>query len=513
MSTGEVRAQTVIDTIPVGVHPSAIAVNEVTNKIYVANCPTSPISSPQPRGTVTVIDAETRATSEIPVGVCPGALAVNSATNKIYVANFGRLVILCTRCYGDPGSVTIIDGATNSTRTITSPEIVFPRAISISPVTNLAYVADSSRFKVVVIDGVTDAYSLVALPPQPDRTGTYAFDLAVNPATSRIYVTSFLPWSASLRSASAAVAVIDGATNAIGMIPDRRAINSMAIAVNPFTDKVYVANHGNTGGVLTATTNFGSISVIDGPTHSALNIVDSRASVPHAVGVNPLTNKVYVGNARNVTVVDGATNAFVTTADSSGTSIQNVLDTRNLAVDVSMDRVYVANRSSSNITVIDGPTYATTTIADPLALGPHAVAVNTVTGRIYVANYDSNNVTVIDGTAAPATPLPECTTVSPGADWVCVNGDWHQLRYPMPEPVVGACPTVRPGPSFVCVHGNWLPPGFPLPGGGTVGGGTGGAGGSGGTGSTACTTIKPAANWVCVGTNWLPPWHPLVSGH
>ena len=57
-----------------------MAVNPVTNKIYVANCGSS---------NVTVIDGATNATTTVAAGTYPYAVAVNPVTNKVYVANDG----------------------------------------------------------------------------------------------------------------------------------------------------------------------------------------------------------------------------------------------------------------------------------------------------------------------------------------------------------------------------------------------------------------------------------------
>ncbi len=55
-----------------------MAVNSVTNKIYVAN---------EFGNTVTVIDGATNNTTTVSVGQDPYAVAVNPVTNKIYVVN------------------------------------------------------------------------------------------------------------------------------------------------------------------------------------------------------------------------------------------------------------------------------------------------------------------------------------------------------------------------------------------------------------------------------------------
>ena len=61
-----------------GAIPLAVAVNPVTNKIYVAN---------ENSNNVTVIDGATNTTTTVAVGTFPIAVAVNPVTNQIYVAN------------------------------------------------------------------------------------------------------------------------------------------------------------------------------------------------------------------------------------------------------------------------------------------------------------------------------------------------------------------------------------------------------------------------------------------
>src|SRR5882757_9555304 len=67
-------AQTVTATINTGTSPAAIAINPVTNKVYVAN---------YDGATVTVIDEINNNTATVNVGTQPDAIAVNSVTNKI----------------------------------------------------------------------------------------------------------------------------------------------------------------------------------------------------------------------------------------------------------------------------------------------------------------------------------------------------------------------------------------------------------------------------------------------
>jgi YVTN family beta-propeller protein len=78
---------------------------------------------------VTVIDGATNTTTTVAAGTEPIAVAVNPVTNKIYVANYRS------------DNVTVIDGATNLTTTLTAG--TQPYAVAVNPVTSRIYVANS----------------------------------------------------------------------------------------------------------------------------------------------------------------------------------------------------------------------------------------------------------------------------------------------------------------------------------------------------------------------------------
>ena len=59
----------------------AIAIDTVTNKIYVTNYGSS---------NVTIIDGTTNSTTTVSVGTYPWGTAVNAVINKIYMANKGN---------------------------------------------------------------------------------------------------------------------------------------------------------------------------------------------------------------------------------------------------------------------------------------------------------------------------------------------------------------------------------------------------------------------------------------
>jgi hypothetical protein len=202
-----------------------------------------------------VIDGATGSTTTVsdPNANTPNSVAVNTSTNKIYVANTGSFVYSTGT---NRGNVTVIDGATNSTTTVTDPNAFAPGG--------------------------------------PDSRG---FGLAVDTATNSIYV---------VNQRSSNVTLIDGATNSTTTITDPSAFAPVAVAVDPVSNRIYVANAG------CSVTSFfcynpGSVTVINGATKSATTIIDPKANAPEAVAVDAMTNQIYVLNefSRNLTVIDG----------------------------------------------------------------------------------------------------------------------------------------------------------------------------------------------------------------
>ena len=239
-----------------------MAVNPVTNKTYIVN---------NGSATVTVIDGASNIASTIAVGVFPIAAAVNPVTNKIYVINDGG------------NSVTVIDGATNTTATVAAG--IGPAGVAVNPVTNKIYVANSGGNSVTVIDGATNSHRHGCGGPI-SRCGCgesgHQQDLRSQPERSNT------------------VTVIDGASNTTSTVAVGS--NPAAVAVNPVTNKIYVANTGSS-----------NVTVIDGATQHHLH-GGGRQQPRYAMAVNPVTNKIYVANngSSNVTVIDGATNTTTT---------------------------------------------------------------------------------------------------------------------------------------------------------------------------------------------------------
>jgi YVTN family beta-propeller protein len=390
----------------VGQGLASIAVNPVTNRIYVADCglPGCPPFPPGGPGEgVSIINGATSAVTTVvdPNAAVPYAVAVNPVTNMVYVGNlFSHNVTVINgltntisttlmdtnadmvqslavnpvtnKIYApSDGGYTVIDGATNTFTRITDANAINPNAVAVDPVNNQIYVANQGSGdtgqSVTVIAGTTGSVKTLALSPATP------YALAVNPVTNKLYVAN---------ANTDYVNVIDGATYAVTTASNANFNFPQTSAVNPITNKAYVLNGNNT-----------SITVIDGNTGLTTSVTDANASQPTAVAVNPLTNKIYIANeqSNNVTVIDGATNTTQTVAD------PNALFPGGVAVNPVTNKIYVAN-DNYTLTLIDGSTNTTTTIFNPTGGGSLAVAVNPNTNQIFVANNAAQNVTVFDGT-------------------------------------------------------------------------------------------------------------------
>lgn len=251
-----------VNTVEVGILPTAIAVDETTNKIYVANsCSGCGGSS----ATLTVIDGATLSTTSINLQYnnysVNAALAINPVTNKIYVTNSCGPNIGCN---SGNGTVTVVDGATLVANTVTVGNL--PNAVAVNTATNKIYATNSNHYpeSLTVIDGNTLSTTPVLLPGNPAG-------LAVNQNTNTIYV-----------NLGSELAVIDGQTLAASFYDyDNLLYTADGLAVNATINKAYTVFPGSD-----LATSF------DGDGRSILNI--GVANGANRVAVDETNNRLYV---------------------------------------------------------------------------------------------------------------------------------------------------------------------------------------------------------------------------
>jgi YVTN family beta-propeller protein len=339
LSTDPAHTASLQNPIPVGSAPSAVAVNSITNKIYVGN-----------RGShsVNIIDGADNSTVAVQTGDYPNALGVNTVTNKLYVANF------------DSGSVTVIDGAGNVVKTLTAG--LGADCVAVNSVTNKIYVTNLFPATVTVIDGSDDSVvDTLAVGGSP-------VNVAINSVTNKIYVANTL-----------GLTVIDGSNNSFQSYPAGTGCgdsdNPKCLAVNSATNRIYLPN-GNT------------VSIVNGADNTFVTLPIGEGL--HSTAINSATDTIYITNSGsdNVTVINGANNTVAATVPAG-------LFPLALAVNETTNRIYVANANSDNVTIIKAADNSMATV--PVGDSPLALDVNPATNLIYVANFDSNNVTVIPG--------------------------------------------------------------------------------------------------------------------
>lgn len=164
LSVIDLSTNKVIKNVDTGYYNHMIAVNEVTNRVYVTR---------SFYNRVTVIDGNTDTyLQSVFVGSSPWGVAVNTRSNLIYVANSGS------------NTVSVINGATN-TVIKTIPVQNRPWGIAINEEANRIYVANSWSNSVSIIDGNTD--QVVETVP---NVGNRPVGISTNPKSGRVYVTN-----------------------------------------------------------------------------------------------------------------------------------------------------------------------------------------------------------------------------------------------------------------------------------------------------------------------------------
>jgi YVTN family beta-propeller protein len=301
-------------SIPAGLLPEVVAVNPVTNRIYVG------VLGNGTPSTVLVIDGETNKVAAKPIVVPPRpwGIAVNPVTNRVYVVS------------GDSSLLTVIDGATNAV--IGQPLQLGgdPMGIAVNPAINRIYVANARDNTVFMIDGETNTFV-----GRPIRAGPNPVAIAVNPATNRVYVAS-----GTLDIDRGNVTVIDGVTGAVLGTPILVGQRPLDIAFNPRTNRVYVAD--GIGNHLTQ---------IDVATNTVVGQGFVTNPFASRIAVNPATNRLYLSGdeGSNVTVFEASTERFI------GTPIAVTASTQGIGVNPNTGRVYVITQDTNTLTVVGVP--------------------------------------------------------------------------------------------------------------------------------------------------------------
>ena len=100
------------------------------------------------------------------------------------------------------------------------------------------------------------------------------------------------------------------------------------------------------------------------------------------IAVNPNTDKIYVANhvPNSISVIDGKTNNVISNITTIGR------DPSDIAINSNTDKIYVANYGSNTISVIDGKT-DNVILAVPVKVNPSDIVINSNTDNNCLGNY------------------------------------------------------------------------------------------------------------------------------
>lgn len=392
-------AQTAGTPIATGTAPLSVAINPITNKLYVANSGSD---------NVTVINATTGAVvTTIPVGDYPAWIAANSETGRIYVSTLlganttilaSNDTVLSTQNSGG-GGWTTVDPWTNSVYVIrygdsdefnwivndqyqgtSATRSLRPVSQAFNPVTQRMYMVHEWTGDVVVMD-LAAGYTPYPTLYCPNGSGGFK----PQPTTVPIPVPPGYvdPWNNPSEPKK----------NPCVDVPD----DPKWVAVNPVTNTVYVI------GSNAAT----PVSIINGTNSTSTNVaVPGGFTGGKFIAVNPVSNKVYAVFANGVVQINPAASNAQTPFPTTGTPV-------GIAINTFTNKVYVP-MSNATMLVINANNNTSTVVAIPT--GATAIAVNPLTNTVYIT--DSNNqitpVVGLAGDTVGSTGITTTVTALPG---------------------------------------------------------------------------------------------------
>jgi YVTN family beta-propeller protein len=373
-----------------------MSVDPVTNEVYAGEC--TALCGGTASSAISYFLGSTTGTTDKSLtvtGLTPWNVAVNPVTNTVYVADWdtqaGEHFSGAVGAGGNAGTVTevaqseymwllgensitnqvLFTGGTNASDayvlnsamagSIATATGTTPYGVSLDPITNHAYTVNEGAATSTDID--LNSYTAQT----GVSTGTTPVALAINPASGVIYTVNSGSASVSAFSSATPPVATSGSPISVGTTP-------VALAVDPVTSSVYVVSNGATPGTMTV------IDENSGDPNATASVTVGNG--PAAVAVNPVTNKVYVANKTDgtVSVYNENTGTVVATIPLSPATGPYAI-----AIDQTNNTIYVAD-ASGNVSEISGSantlTRTITTASQTGATNLQAIAVNPVTHNV-----------------------------------------------------------------------------------------------------------------------------------
>ena len=234
-------------------------------------------------------------------------------------------------------------------------------AIAFNPVTNTIYVGNSNLGSVFVVNGRTQS---VVTTIQTGKSLVQA--LAVNWRTNRLYLTT-----ENFANQECFVEVVDGRTNQIvdtidmGIKPN---LCLPSIAVNPFLNRIYIADPSNN-----------AVVVMNGANDMTVASIPV-GSFPVSLSINLITNRIYTvlqNPFGKLVTISGRTNGVVQTTSIGAFPATVVADMANNRILASTD---------DGIYVVDGRSQQVRTVLTQFGGGP-LIDVDPFTNRLWLSSF------------------------------------------------------------------------------------------------------------------------------
>ena len=447
-------------TIPAGGPLAGVAVNATTNTVYA-------LTNATPGGVVVIDGATNAITTTITLTAAANLIAVNSVTNQIYVADGDNLTVIdgssnaittnvsvpdgitCLAVdtvknviwalYGVSGSDSTLAQINGASNTVTATVQVgeSDTSFALNTTTNKLYVPDAHGNQLYVIDGAAVAVTDTIAWPNTINGGAPA----INPVTNTIYVNScggnvFIACvvydlsvlngvtnavTASVGIPSPGPLLVDSVTNQIvvessPVVIINGATNVETVVNDPGDGVGIVASGFVTGAVNTATNDFfvpvtSSVFVISGgagPSGPAF----SASPSPLAFGNQ---NEDTTSSAKTLTVTNsGTSNLSITTVTAGGTNMADFI----IGTDTCANATVAAGKTCT-VSVEFAPSTtaaesATLTFADNAAGSPQVVNL-TGTGVAPVATASTTALSASGSSVAVGTGVTFTATVTPAS--------------------------------------------------------------------------------------------------
>ncbi|MDE1838002.1 MAG: beta-propeller fold lactonase family protein, partial [Euryarchaeota archaeon] len=329
----------------------------------------APSVAPRPQSVGSVM-------ATIPVGWDPEALAFDATDNKMFVANQAG-----GGTASNPGNLSVIDPTSNRVSAwVPLPSdpgygAPGPDALAYDGANGDLYVVDANNFHVSVLSASTYAnLSWIDFTSTAGNSGSLALDTSsgtlfmVSYDNQRIYTID------TASNTDSGNFFTEPANSILAQLPQQ-------VCFDAANGDLYVAQENASG------TDIPSDIVVDtASSHAFIKNFTTTSNSGDCV-VDSTNGYVYVagGTANDIAVINGATNALVTTISDPSNG-----DPWGIAFDPSNGYVYVADETSNTVTVIDG---SSDTVLGSIAVAsqPRAIAYDSTNGDLYVASILSGN--------------------------------------------------------------------------------------------------------------------------